>query len=105
MSNIGNSSNDYAYWSRKPSSYKQITSPGTSIKTKDGILTGIFVGSGASVGTIKFWDSSTTGTGTVIVDEFTPPAGPLMINFPNVKFDNGLYLTTSTTGQATVFYK
>jgi len=109
MGNVGTTKNDYEYWFNKPSSYKVITAvTGTSIKTTDGVLTGIFVGSGAAITSFKLWDSATTGTGTVLIDTTAVAAGATNFTFPNIKFDNGLYLTTGSTGTlmaTTVFYK
>jgi hypothetical protein len=102
MGNIGTTKNDYEYWFNKPSSFVRATTGETSIKSTDGILAGIFVGSG-TVATLKFWDSATTGTGTVLLNTFVPILGNIV--FPNIKFSNGLYLTSTGPFDITISYK
>jgi hypothetical protein len=102
MTKIGISTNDVRYWSYKSSSYTRATTS-TLITSGDGILTGIFVANaGAGGQTWKLWDNTAAST-TVLINTTTATTG--MINLPNVYFQNGLYLTITTTADITVFYK
>ena len=64
-----------------------------------GDLIGIFVASASTTPTIKVWDN-TAGSGTVIVNTFTPVAGTFY-RLP-FAFNTGCYVTISGTVDCTV---
>lgn len=68
------------------------------IETVPGNLQAVIISSHSS-GTIKFWDNSSSGSGTVLVDTYTYPAGSSVVNFVGAKFINGLYADIASTTQ------
>ena len=72
----------------KPSKGTQI-STSSEIAGGPGALTGIFVSSCSGSPTIKVWDN-TAGSGTVLVDTFTPVAAT-SYRFPDGAFNTGCY--------------
>lgn len=79
------------------------TSSSTAIKSSAGRLSGIFVSAASSTPTIKIWDN-TVGSGSVLIDTFTPVAATYY-PFPFANATNGIYITISGTVSCTVFYK
>lgn len=74
------------------------------VKTGAGRVFGIVVNSHSS-GTIKLWDN-TAGSGTVLVNTFTFPAGSGVYKFPAaLKFTTGLYMTIGGTADVTLAWK
>ena len=71
------------------------------IKGGFGTLGGIFCSSASGGPTITIWDSL-TGSGTKLVDSFTP-VGATPYPFP-CGFSTGLYVTISGTASITVFW-
>lgn len=84
------------------SSYTNLTAD-TAVKTGAGRLFGIFVASASATPTIKLWDN-TAGSGTVLVNTFTPVAATYY-PFPGVEFSTGLFVDVGGTVDITVFYK
>lgn len=81
--------------------YKQIAASG-NVCAIDGIMGGIFVSAASSTPTITVYDDPATGTGTKIVDTFTPVAGTW---YPMpFAFSKGLNVVISGTVSATVGY-
>lgn len=74
-------------------------SASAQIKASDGAMLGIFVASASATPTIKVWDS-TTGSGAILVNTFTPVAAT-WYNMP-FAFANGLFITISGTVDCTV---
>lgn len=75
-----------------------------AIKSGVGTLYGIVVNSHTS-GTLKLWDN-TAGSGTVIMNTFTFPAGSCAYSFPNgINFNTGLFATVGGTIDYTILYK
>lgn len=73
------------------------------IYTGPGTLQSITISSHTN-GTIKFWDSL-AGSGTVLVDTYTYPAGSSVVQFSGLKFKTGLFADmNSTTQKITVNY-
>ena len=84
----------------KPSRpWPQTTASGVT-QTGPGALTGIMVTAASATPTIKIWDNI-AGSGTVLVDTFTPVAGT-MYNFPDASFNIGCYISISGTVSCTV---
>jgi hypothetical protein len=79
-------------------SYKQITASG-NVCAIDGILGGIFVSAASATPTITVYDDPATGTGTKIVDTFTPTVGWNPMPFA---FAKGLNVVIGGTISATV---
>lgn len=78
--------------------YKNISAT-TLLKTGDGIMGGIFVSAASSTPTITIYDN-TAGSGTKIVDTFTPVAATW---YPMpFQFITGLEVVISGTVSATV---
>ncbi len=74
-----------------------------AIKSGVGTLYGIIVNSHAS-GTLKLWDN-TAGSGTVIMNTYTFPAGSGIYMFPHgVNFNTGLFATVGGTLDYTILY-
>jgi hypothetical protein len=73
----------------------------TLIKTGGGRLRGIFVSAASATPTIKVWNS-TTNSGDVLVNTFTP-AGPAFYEMP-FQFGVGCYVEISGTVDCTVSY-
>jgi hypothetical protein len=68
-----------------------------------GKLSGIWISSATTSPTIKIWDS-TTGTGTVLADTFTPVAGQYY-PFPHVRLTVGIYVqVVSGSVSGSVFF-
>jgi hypothetical protein len=103
MANIGISSNDYKYWRYKPTSYTTLSNTSALVKTGDGLLEGVYVASGAF--TFKIWDSTSAATTVLVNTTNASTLGLGFHGFPSVKFNTGLYVTMTTTGELTVFYK
>jgi hypothetical protein len=104
MVNIGTTTNDYAFWRRKPASYVTSTATGSTIvkvKNSDGILAGLLITSPLG-GTYKVWDNY-SGTGTVLINTTTSTTGMVLV--PEVYFATGLSVTFTNTASLTVFYK
>lgn len=93
---------DAQFWHDKASNYANL-SASAAVKSKDGILCGIFVASAATTPTIKLWDNTSAAT-TVLVNTFTPVAGTYY-EFPDVHFETGLFVTIGGAVDCTVFYK
>lgn len=75
-----------------------------SVKTGSGTFYGIIVNSHTS-GTLKFWDN-TAGSGTVIMNTFSFPAGSGFYTFPKgISFYTGLFATIGGTIDYTIIYK
>lgn len=75
-----------------------------AIKSGSGTFYGVIVNSHTS-GTLKFWDN-TAGSGTVIMNTFTFPAGSGIYQFPKgVSFYTGLYATVGGTIDYTILWK
>jgi len=69
-----------------------------------GIFYGVIVNSHTS-GTLKFWDN-TAGSGTVLINTFTFPAGSGIYQFPKgICFNTGLFATVGGTIDYTILYK
>lgn len=75
----------------------------TAVKSATGTFAGIFVSAASVTPTITVYNN-TAGSGTKILDTFTPVAGTFY-DVPNCIFDTGLYVTISGTVSCTVFYK
>lgn len=74
----------------------------TAVKSAPGRFFGFTCNSTTS-GTVKFWDN-TAGSGTVIVNTFTPTAGVFYGLASAVKFSVGLYADITNTIDITVFF-
>jgi hypothetical protein len=75
-----------------------------AVKSGSGTFYGIIVNSHTS-GTLKFWDN-TAGSGTVLMNTFTFPAGSGMYTFPKgISFYTGLFATVGNTIDYTILYK
>jgi hypothetical protein len=82
-------------------SYKQISASG-NVCANDGVLGGIFVSAASATPTIAVYDDAAVGTGTKIVDTFTPTAGQW---YPMpFAFSKGLNVVISGTVSATIAY-
>jgi hypothetical protein len=92
---------DVQHWSFRPSTYKTFLAGSGQVKATDGFLTGIFVSSGTP--TILVYDTTGT-TGTTLIPAFVSAVAG-NYQFPDVKFDNGCYLSLTNAGTVTVFYK
>jgi hypothetical protein len=84
----------------KPSKATPSVAASALIVTGPGALTGIFVTAASSTPTIKLWDN-TAGSGTVLIDTFTPAAGTSYYLSP-MAFNTGCYITISGTVSCTV---
>lgn len=75
-----------------------------AVKSAAGTLYGIIVNSNTS-GTVKLWDN-TAGSGTVLLNTFTPPTGTSQVYlFPmGISFNTGLFITVGGTIDYTVLY-
>jgi hypothetical protein len=74
------------------------------IKTGAGSVAGVIVNSHTS-GTLKLWDN-TAGSGTVIINTYTFPAGSGVYTFPApIEFYTGLYATVGGTLDCTIVWK
>lgn len=65
--------------------YKQVSASG-NVSAGPGVLGGIFVSAASASPTITVYDDAATGTGTKLVDTFTPVAGqfyPMPFGFAN----------------------
>lgn len=72
-----------------------------AIRTGAGTLDGIIVNS-HTAGTLKLWDN-TAGSGTVIINTYTFPAGSGTYMFPEgISFYTGLYATVGGTLDYTI---
>lgn len=78
-------------------------SESTAVKSVTGTFAGIFVSAASDTPTITVYDN-TAGSGTKIIDTFTPSASTFY-EIPNCVFSNGLYVVISGTVSCTVFYK
>jgi len=78
-------------------------SASTVVKSATGTFAGIFVSAASATPTITVYDN-TAGSGTKILDTFTPVAGTFY-DIPPCIFGTGLYITISGTVSCTVFYK
>lgn len=83
------------------SGYSNLSASGL-VLTGPGKLTGIFVASASNTPTIKVWDN-TAGSGTVLVNTFTPVAATYY-QFPNVRVGTGIFVTIGGTVDCTTFY-
>lgn len=82
-------------------SYKQIAASG-NVCAVDGILGGIFVSAASATPTVTIYDDQATGTGTKIIDTFTPVAGQF---YPlPFAFSKGLNVVLGGTVSATVAF-
>lgn len=83
--------------------YSDIAASGL-VKTGAGRFFGFMVNSNSS-GTVKVWDN-TAGSGTVIFNTITLPAGSTAIFVlpVAVRFTTGLYITIGGTADITVLY-
>lgn len=73
------------------------------VKTGAGTLYGIIINS-HTTGTIKLWDN-TAGSGTVLMNTFTPATGSSVHIFPmGISFYTGLYITKAETIDYTLLY-
>lgn len=82
-------------------SYKQIATSG-NVCAVDGILGGIFVSAASATPTVTIYDDQATGTGTKIVDTFTPVAGQF---YPlPFAFSKGLNVVLGGTVSATIAF-
>lgn len=80
-------------------SYHQIITSGNLCKV-DGIMAGIFVSAASATPTIAVYDDPANGTGTTIVDTFTPTPGTW---YPMpFAFARGLNVVIGGTVSATV---
>jgi hypothetical protein len=86
-----------AYGALQTGSYTNKTSS-ANIVPRDGAMLGFYVNSTSS-GTITFYDSATTTTGTPISGTITPAIG--WHSFP-VNFANGLYAVIGSTLNVTI---
>lgn len=84
------------------STYSNITASAL-IKTGHGKVNGFVVNSHTS-GTLKLWDN-TAGSGTVIFNTFTFPAGSGVYEVPSTAFNTGLYATVGGTADVTILYE
>lgn len=74
-----------------------------AVKSSKGTFYGVIVNSHTS-GTLKFWDN-TTGSGTVLLNTYTFPAGSGMYLIPRgVSFNTGLFATVGGTIDYTILY-
>lgn len=74
-----------------------------AVKSSKGSFYGVIVNSHTS-GTLKFWDN-TSGSGTVLLNTFTFPAGSGMYTFPRgISFNTGLFATVGGTIDYTILY-
>jgi hypothetical protein len=80
--------------------YSQI-SASTAVKSSTGIIGGIFVSAASNTPTITVYDN-TAGSGTKIIDTFTPTAGTYY-NIP-AAYSIGCYVAIGGTVSCTVFY-
>ena len=81
------------------SGYAHLSASGAAV-TGRGAMVGIFVASCSASPTITVYDS-TTGSGTLIVNTFTPAAGQF---YPlPARFATGLYVAIGGTVDCTVF--
>lgn len=78
-----------------------VISASAQIRPSAAYLCGLFVSNASATPTIKVWDS-TTATGTVLIDTFTPTAGTYY-NLPDIIANNGIYITISGTVSCAVF--
>jgi len=75
-----------------------------AIKSAAGAYYGVVVNSHTS-GTLKLWDN-TAGSGTVLMNTFTFPAGSGFYNFPQgISFNTGLFATVGGTLDYTILWK
>lgn len=79
--------------------YKNLTATG-AIKTKPGVLRGMYVNS-TTAGTIKLWDSL-SASGLVMNNTITPAVG--WHDLGNTGFSIGLYATIGGTLDVTLYY-
>jgi len=82
-------------------SFLQISNS-TLVKSREGHIIGLFVSSASGSPTIQLWDDSSSGSGTLLVDSFTPLPGswyPLPFHFKN-----GLYATVGGTVSCTLSF-
>lgn len=102
MANIPtNSVSDHQVWFYKPTSYSSIITTTGQVKATDGILKGIFCQAGTP--TITVYDNP-AATGTVLLGPFVAAAAT-MYTLPDVKFDNGCFVSLTNAGTVRLFYK
>jgi hypothetical protein len=80
----------------KPSASHPTLTSSAAVAVGPGAVTGIFVSAASSTPTIKLWDNATAGSGTVLLDQFTPVAGT-MYSFPDLAYNNGVFITIGGT--------
>lgn len=73
------------------------------VKTGQGVVTGIVVGSHTG-GTIKLWDNTSAAT-TVLVNTMTLGAAERFVPLYDAQFRTGLYVTIGGTADITVIYQ
>lgn len=74
----------------------------TAVKATAGRFLGFSCNS-TTAGTVKFWDNI-AGSGTIIINTFTPVVSTIYMFASSVYFDTGLYADIANTIDLTVFY-
>lgn len=86
-----------------PAGYSNITATG-AVKSTAGVVSGFIINSHTN-GTLKLWDN-TAGSGAVLMNTYTFPAGSGVVTFPKpVQFNTGLFATVGGTLDITIIYK
>lgn len=83
--------------------YKVMSADGV-VKSSAGKLKGFFCSAASATPSLKLWDNGTAGSGTALIDTFTPVAGTYYGPM-DMYFNNGLYVDVTNTVTITVEYE